>query len=118
VIEVKTSKVSAPCPAKIHTEGRIYDVETEEFDSMKEALDWLDSVIPVSLDSGKPVYRDTKDGNHRQTGKVYSFWKDKIRRKGSYWAQYWVEIRKVSRERVVPEDWSDSGEVRTAVTVT
>ena len=117
MIEVRISKLSAPCPAKIHTEGRTYDVQTEEFDSMEEALDWLDRVIAVSLDSGKAVYRDTEDGGHRQTGKVYSFWKDKVRQKGSYWTQHWVEFRKVNRERVLPEDWSDSGEVETAVTV-
>ena len=116
MIEVKISKVSAPCPAKIHAEGRTYDVQTEEFDSMEEALNWLDRIIPVDLDGGQPMYQDTENG-HEQVGKIYSFWQDLYRAEGSYWTQHWVEIRQVKRDCVLPDNWADSKEVETEASV-
>ena len=83
--------------------------ETETFKNTDEALEWIKDRVNVEnlADNGQNMYRDTKDGETKKIGKIYSYWKEYCdRQRGHYnvWETAWIEITEVEETPVDIEE--------------
>lgn len=76
----------------------------ETLDDLFDELEYPLYDVKDLQESGKPIYRDTKDGA-KTVGKIYHFWEeqqDRTHGTKSFWTEAWVEITEV-RENPIPE---------------
>ncbi|MDY6777942.1 MAG: hypothetical protein SVU32_04695, partial [Candidatus Nanohaloarchaea archaeon] len=99
-IRVEISFESQRCPG--HEESRrSTHTETETFDSVDAAREWIMDRVNVSdlASAGQPMYRSGSDGGSRRVGRVYSYWREYVdRRRGRYsvWETAWVTVERVA----------------------
>lgn len=78
---------------------QIFDTETKEFNSLKDAKDFLKEEYGTCKRS--KMYTDLKDGSSRHIGYIYGFKnKDYSHNSESWLQQDWVDVAKVTYSRI------------------